>query len=136
MLRKIVKRNTVKISYSCMPNLKQNIDGHNKSILHNKVVPSRSLNCRAKTECPMSGNCLKNWLFTKRSSRQRIMITRSPNLRGHFKTRYSDHKSSFSYANKRQHRAKYIHLVFERKLDKVQSHVEDFETCSPVKPQP
>ena len=59
VLHKIFKRNTVKISYSCMPNLKQNIDGHNKSILHNRMVPPRPCNCRVKTECPLSGNCLK-----------------------------------------------------------------------------
>ena len=59
VLHKIFNRNTVKISYSCMPNLKQNIDGHNKSILHKKIVPPRSCNCRMKTECPMSGNCHK-----------------------------------------------------------------------------
>ena len=34
VLHKIFNRNTVKISYSCMTNLKQNIDGHNKSTLH------------------------------------------------------------------------------------------------------
>ena len=59
VLHKIFNRNTIKISYSCMPNLKQNIDGHNKSILHKKIVPPRSCNCRVKTECPMSGNSLK-----------------------------------------------------------------------------
>ena len=59
VLHKIFNRNTVKISYSCMPNLKQNIDGHNKSILHDKIVPPRSCNCRVKTECPMSGKYLK-----------------------------------------------------------------------------
>jgi hypothetical protein len=32
-LHKIFNRNTVKISYSCMPNIKQTIDGHNKSTL-------------------------------------------------------------------------------------------------------
>ena len=32
-LHKISNRNTVKISYSCMPNIKQTIDGHNKSTL-------------------------------------------------------------------------------------------------------
>ena len=32
VLHKIFNRNTVKISYSCMPSLKQNIDGHNKSL--------------------------------------------------------------------------------------------------------
>ena len=32
-LHKIFNSNTVKISYSCMPNIKQTIDGHNKSTL-------------------------------------------------------------------------------------------------------
>ena len=32
-LHQIFNRNTVKISYSCMPNLKQKIDGYNKSTL-------------------------------------------------------------------------------------------------------
>ena len=32
-LRKIFNRNTIKLSYSCMPNVKQIIDGHNKAIL-------------------------------------------------------------------------------------------------------
>ena len=42
VLHKIFNRNTVKISYSCMSNLKQNIDGHNKSILHSKIVPPKT----------------------------------------------------------------------------------------------
>ena len=58
-LHKIFNRNTVKISYSCMPNLKQKIDGHNKSILRNTNVPSRACNCRQPAHCPMAGNCLK-----------------------------------------------------------------------------
>ena len=32
-LRKIFNRNTIKLSYSCMPNVKQIIDGHNKAML-------------------------------------------------------------------------------------------------------
>ena len=32
-LRKKINRNTIKISYSCMNNTKQNIDSHNKNIL-------------------------------------------------------------------------------------------------------
>ena len=43
VLHKIFNRNTVKISYSCMSNLKQNIDSHNKSILHSKIVPPTGL---------------------------------------------------------------------------------------------
>ena len=34
-LRKIFNRNTLKLSYSCMPNVKQLIDGHNKALLKN-----------------------------------------------------------------------------------------------------
>ena len=38
-LRKIFNRNTIKLSYSCMPNLKQIIDGHNKTILKKADQP-------------------------------------------------------------------------------------------------
>ena len=48
LLHKIFNRNTVKISYSCMPNLNQNIDGHNKSSLPIEIVPSRCCNYRIK----------------------------------------------------------------------------------------
>ena len=104
MLHDIFNRNTVKISYSCMPNLKQHIDSHNKSILHNKIVPPRSCNCRVKTECPKSGNCLKESVVY-----QAIVSTEDHNpsqtyvglKENSFKTRYSNHKSSFYNGNKR-----------------------------------
>ena len=104
VLHKIFNRNTVKISYSCMPNLKQNIDGHNKSILHNKIVPPRSCNCRVQTECPLSGNCLKESVVyqatvsTEDNNPPQTYVGLTENS---FKTRYSNHKSSFSHANKR-----------------------------------
>ena len=104
VLHKIFNRNTVKISYSCMPNLKQNIDGHNKSILHNKIVPPRSCNCIVKTECPLSGNCLKESVVyqatvsTEDHNPPQTYVGLTENS---FKTRYSNHKSSFSHANKR-----------------------------------
>ena len=40
-LRKIFNRNTVKLSYSCTPNMKQVIDGHNKAILKNAQNPEK-----------------------------------------------------------------------------------------------
>ena len=43
MFYKIFNRNTVKISYSCMPNLKQIIDGRNKSILQKTTAPPISM---------------------------------------------------------------------------------------------
>ena len=52
---------TVKISYSCMPNLKQNIDGRNKSTLRKtNAVPPKACNCRQLAHCPLDGNSLKS----------------------------------------------------------------------------
>ena len=59
-LHKIFNRNTVKISYSCMPNIKQTIDGHSKTKLSQTATTSEesTCNCRNKEECPMSKKCL------------------------------------------------------------------------------
>ena len=59
ILHKIFNRNTVKISYSCMSNLKQNIDGHNKSKLSYRAETAgeKKCNCQKPSECPMSKNC-------------------------------------------------------------------------------
>ena len=43
-----------------MTNLKQNIDSHNKSILHDKKdEQTKSCNCRKPSDCPLAGNCPK-----------------------------------------------------------------------------
>ena len=47
-LRKIFNRNTIKLSYSCMPNVKQIIDGHNKNILRAVVSNFRESGDRAE----------------------------------------------------------------------------------------
>ena len=60
-LHKIFNRNTVKISHSCMPNLKQNIDDHSKSTLRKtNAVPPKACNCRQPAHCPLDGYCLKS----------------------------------------------------------------------------
>ena len=53
-LHKILNKNTVKISYSCMPNIASRIAGHNKKILTPKPTTEniRTCNCRNKEECP------------------------------------------------------------------------------------
>ena len=62
-LRKIFNRNTLKLSYGCMPNVKQLIDGHNKAILNNNGIAEprqdeeKKCNCKKK-ECPLE--CLVN----------------------------------------------------------------------------
>ena len=65
VLHKIFNLNTVKISYSCMLNLKQIIDGRNKSILQKTTAPPifKACNCRRAPDCLMAGNCLTSSLI-------------------------------------------------------------------------
>ena len=97
-LHKIFNRNTVKISYSCMPNLKQKIDGHNKSTLRKtNAVPPKTCNYRQPAHCPLDGNCLKSAVIYQaivatednRPAETYVGLTENS-----FKTRYSNHKSS------------------------------------------
>ena len=61
-LHKIFNRNTVKISYSCMPNIKQTIDGHNKSTLSTAFTTNCPDVCSCpknnKELCPLSNKCI------------------------------------------------------------------------------
>jgi hypothetical protein len=61
-LHKIFNRNTVKISYSCMPNIKQTIDGHNKSTLSTTSTTNSLDMCSCpknnKVLCPLSNKCI------------------------------------------------------------------------------
>ena len=60
---KIFNRNTLKLSYSCMPNIKTKINAHNRKILQN--APSKNAkhcNCQQKENFPMNGVCLKESL--------------------------------------------------------------------------
>ena len=56
---KIFNNNNIKISYSCMPNMKQIILNHNNNILNNSKNhnPTPPCNCRKKEECPLQGKC-------------------------------------------------------------------------------
>ena len=60
-LHKILNRNTIKISYSCMPNMQQVISNHNKSITRKekpKDPVHKNCNCRNPSLCPLDKNCL------------------------------------------------------------------------------
>ena len=63
-LRKVFNRNTVKLSYSCTPSMKQVIDRHNKAILRKAKQPEqdqtiKTCNCRNKNDCPLEGECFQ-----------------------------------------------------------------------------
>ena len=62
---KTFNRNNIKVSYSCMPNIKSAINSHNRKILHPPVnSQSRTCNCIKKTDCPLQEICLsENTLY-------------------------------------------------------------------------
>ena len=56
-MHKIINKNTVKISYSCMNNISSILSTHNKIVLNPKQT-SFGCNCRNKDNCPLDGKCL------------------------------------------------------------------------------
>ena len=55
---KILNRNNIKISYSCMPNMKAIITGDNKKLLEKKSSQqSKQCKCKNKDICPLKGSC-------------------------------------------------------------------------------
>jgi hypothetical protein len=108
VLHKIFNRNNVKVSYCCMPNVKQILDGHNKATLKkeiNKTQPSSTTcNCRNRNECPLDGQCLKQSIIyqaTVTASNSTTPQTYIGLTENTFKTRYTNHKASFNNYSKR-----------------------------------
>ena len=98
---KLFNRKTVKLSYSCMPNLKAIIQGHNRKLLenNNSDLPDETCNCRNKKDCPLEGaNCRQENIIYKAtvssSGDTKEYIGSSGNS---FKSRFSGHKTSFKY---------------------------------------
>ena len=97
---KIFNRNTIKVSYSCLPNMKSIISRHNHKILNeeqNKNNNNNECNCRNKENCPLKGNCLAEAIIYKATIKtdeekfEYIGSTEKP-----FKTRYYNHTKSFN----------------------------------------
>ena len=101
-LHKIFNKNCVKLSYSCMPNINGIINRSNIAKLSkekNKVIDK--CNCRYKVRCPLEGKCKQECVVYK------VEVYSDPNnkrnkkiyfesTQGDFKTRYYNHKTSFS----------------------------------------
>ena len=59
-LRKLLNRNTIKISYNCMPNIKAELHKHNKNTSEKgqqKHQDTQLCNCTNKKLCPLNGQC-------------------------------------------------------------------------------
>ena len=107
-LHKIFNRNTVKMSYGCMTNIKQIIDGQNKGILAKQNVSNtpdaKSCNCRKPYDCPVAEKCLKESVIyqaTVTNSENNHIQTYIGLTANTFKTRFNNHKCSFKNKSKK-----------------------------------
>ena len=97
-LHKIFNKNTVKVSYSCMPNMATIIKSHNNKICNDHVENTQKpCNCRIKEQCPLDGQCQANNIVyqgevsneSETNTKLYIGLTENP-----FKLRYANHLQS------------------------------------------
>jgi len=92
----IFNRNTVKLSYSCLPNVERIVKSHNRKVL-SKPKNELKCNCRDKASCPLRGRCQAECIVYKAQvssanspTKEYIGLSQPP-----FKQRYGNHMSSF-----------------------------------------
>ena len=96
-LSKIFNLNTIKISYSSMPNVKNLIKQHNSKILNkDRDKIQRPCNCRIKESCPLNGKCLHQCMVYKTEVSANTTYREYYGAsEGEFKSRYNNHTQSF-----------------------------------------
>ena len=102
---KLLNRNTVKLSYRCLPNMNAIISAHNQKLLkeENEINKDSGCNCRNKAECPLEGRCLTNKVVyqatvnTEDDNKTESYVGITGNT---FKQRWLQHKSSFKLEHK------------------------------------
>ena len=99
-LHKILNRNTLKISYKCMPNISRAISKHNSEVT--KPVSDQSetgCNCRGGTDsCPVGGTCLTTSVIYRATVATAGSTETYTGLTGGtFKKRFDKHNSDFRH---------------------------------------
>ena len=102
-LSKIFNKNNMRISYSCMANMKQYINAHNRRILQGNKN-SQEIPCNCRKACPLDGiGCRSNHVVYKATvtseDGEKYYVGSAAT---EFKERYRNHKSSFNKPAKRK----------------------------------
>ena len=103
-LYKVFNKNTVKLSYSCMPNIKAAISSKNNNInnINTNDDNIALCNCRVKADCPLNGICQsKGVIYQAKVLAQGTTESYVGLTEGEFKTRYRNHLTSFNNASKK-----------------------------------
>ena len=122
-LNKIFNKHTLKLSYSCMPNVKSIISSHNKKVLSTnnteQVQTDKECNCRKKNECPLEGKCLQTNVIYQATVTTETTKETYIGLATNFKERYRNHKCSLKLSKRRNETelSKYIWKLKEEKKD-------------------
>ena len=106
IFRRAFNRSTIKVSYSCLSNVKSIIQSHNKSVIENNHIesglPKKACNCK-KEACPLDGACLTEGLIYEAKvtagTSNKIYIGSTGRT---FKSRYGSHKYSFEHPGKNE----------------------------------
>ena len=97
-LYKIFKRNTIKVSYSCVDNVSQIIKQHNKNVSNKKENQTNSCNCWSNKKCPLNVNCEVHNVICKCNVSATQIFKQHIYLgitEGNWKERLYNHKQSF-----------------------------------------
>ena len=144
--RPIFNHNTLKLSYSCMPNVKSTIDAHNKRLLKQTnsgeaISDASFCNCCKKEDCPLENKCLTKGIVyqatvtTEQGSECYVGLPDTD-----FKSRFADHKQSFrneAYSNQTElskhvwqlKKAKVDYMIRWKILDRAQSYSNVTKRC-------
>ena len=103
-LRKIFNRNTIKIGYSCAPNIASIISSKNQKILSPPKPEERLCSCPRTKTCPLEGQCLaKNVIYQATVTQENGAKNSYTGLSStEFKKRLGTHKHTFKDENVQQ----------------------------------
>ena len=101
---KIFNKNTIKLSYSYMQNIRSKMNDHNKKILQPKPAePQKLWNCLVKEDCPLNGLCLTSSVLYQTTIKCSDSKYKQKRCKGTckrtFKKRYANHEKSFNLIN-------------------------------------
>ena len=114
---KILNRNTLKISYSCMPSMKNIISQQNSRLLResNTSETQRQCNCVNSSDCPFDGACLTTgFVYTATVNHDESENIYHGLTDGPGKARYHGHMTSFRHED-RENETELSKLVWKLK---------------------